>query len=72
MEKIQLTPEEIQALESEINNADDLEIHEYRAEKYVDTVNIESKKLKKKLKITYKYQGSGTNKKLINIEKEPE
>lgn len=72
MEKIQLTPEEIEAHEAEILDADDLEIHEYRAEKYVDTVHIESKKLKKKLKITYKYQGSGTNKKLINIEKEPE
>ena len=72
MTKIQLTPEEIQALESEINNADDLEIHEYRAEKYVDTVHIESKKLKKRLKKTYKYQGSGSDKKLINIEKEPE
>ena len=72
MAKKDYTPEEIEAHEAEILDADDLERHEYRAEKYVDTVHIESKKLKKKLKITYKYQGSGTNKKLINIEKEPE
>ena len=72
MAKTQLTTEEIEIMEAEINASDDLERHEYRSEKYVVYVQIESKKLKKKLKKTYKYQGTGNNKKLINIEKQAE
>lgn len=72
MAKTQLTPEELEALHLEILQSDDLEQHEYRAEKYVDYVVIQSKKLNKKLRKTYKYQGDGANKKLINIEKTAE
>lgn len=72
MAKIQLTPEEIEALHIEILNADDLERYEYRSEKYVDYVVIQSKKLNKKLRKTYKYEGTGINKKLTNIEKTTE
>lgn len=68
MAKTQLTIEEIESLHLEILKADDFERHEYRTDKYVDYVLLQSKKLNKILRKTYKYEGEGIEKKLINIE----